>query len=374
MDLAHKYLEAALPTVSPSDAGALAQARDEPSGWFDMGAMAIRLSAHTNGVSQRHSSIVSRDWGHLIGGDALGVTNGTHSGTWVGWSMGRLFRRALGEDWERNTTDARRWAAIHDVADEEIWSAHITQKRLMLRVIRNQLRDQFARHGRSPDELRAVDQLLPENRLTIAFARRFATYKRANLLFSDPGRLQALLTDPARPVQVLFAGKAHPADREGQELIRWVVEMSMSPELAGHVFFVENYDVRLGAALVQGADVWLNNPRPPKEASGTSGMKSAANGGLNLSILDGWWLEGFDGTNGWGFGDETTSDVEDATTLYELLENEVVPRFYDRDEHDVPHNWVTMMKNSIASVVPAFSAQRMVKDYAERAYLPLARS
>ncbi len=214
---------------------------------------------------------------------------------------------------------------------------------------------------------------MPANRLTIAFARRFATYKRANLLFSDPGRLHAILTNPARPVQIVFAGKAHPADREGQELIRRVVEMSKSQELAGHVFFIENYDVALGAALVQGADVWLNNPRPPKEASGTSGMKAAANGALNLSVLDGWWVEGYNGSNGWGFGEHTTSDFEDAGTLYHLLEDEVVPRFYERDDAGVPQRWAETMKEAIASVVPAFSAQRMVTEYAERVYLPLAR-
>ena len=372
IDLATKYLGEAIPTLPTEEAGALAQARDEPSGWFDLGAMAIRLSAYTNGVSKRHASVVTSDWGHLIGGDALGITNGVHPQTWVGGSMARIFRGLFGEDWQRTTTDAEAWAAVRDVPSEKLWKAHVTQKKLMLRVLRNRLREQHARHGHGPDQLRAVEDLLPENRLTIAFARRFATYKRANLLFTDPGRLQAILTNPARPVQIVFAGKAHPADREGQELIRWVVEMSKSPELAGHVFFIENYDVALGAALVQGADVWLNNPRPPKEASGTSGMKAAANGALNLSVLDGWWVEGHNGSNGWGFGEHTTSDFEDAGTLYHLLESEVIPRFYERDESGVPQHWATMMKDAIASVVPAFSAQRMVKEYAERVYLPLA--
>ena len=373
-DMVSRYLSEAVPTVAASEAVSLGQPRGGPAGWFDMGAMGIRLSALTNGVSQRHATIVNHDWGHLIGGDALGITNGVHPQTWVGASVGRIFGRILGENWERTTTDAARWAAIRNIDPAELWHAHVTQKRLMLRLIRTRLRDQYARHGHSPDELRAVDELLPEHRLTIGFARRFATYKRANLLFSDPGRLHAIVTDSDRPVQILFAGKAHPADREGQDLIKWVVEMSQSPELAGHVFFVENYDVGLGAALVQGCDVWLNNPRPPKEASGTSGMKAAANGGLNVSVLDGWWVEGFNGANGWSFSQHTSSDIEDAATLYELLETEVVPRFYERDDSGVPTEWVTMMSEAIASVVPAFSAQRMVKEYAERAYLPLGRA
>jgi starch phosphorylase len=215
---------------------------------------------------------------------------------------------------------------------------------------------------------------LPSDRLTIVFARRFATYKRAALIFSDPARIAAILHDPAQPVQIVFAGKAHPADREGQGLVRWVVEMSHSPGLEGHVFFVEDYDMRLAATLVTGADVWLNNPRPPKEASGTSGMKAAANGGLNLSVLDGWWLEGFDGSNGWGFGADPTSDVEDAGMLYHLLETEVVPRFYGRDADGVPRDWVGMMKRSMTTVLSRFTARRMVADYTDRLYLPGRRS
>jgi starch phosphorylase len=373
VDLAARYLKDALPALAPPEATALAQARDEPSGWFDLGAMAIRLSALTNGVSQRHATVVSRDWDHLLEGEALGITNGVHPQTWVGGGVAAIFRRLFGENWERAVTSPEAWEVVHELADEDLWSAHVNQKRLMLRVLRNRIRDQYARHGLGPDQLRAVDTLLPDNRLTMAFARRFATYKRANLLFSDPVRLHALLTDPARPVQIVFAGKAHPADREGQGLIRWVVEMSKSADLTGHIFFIENYDLGLAASLVQGADVWLNNPRPPKEASGTSGMKAAANGVLNLSVLDGWWIEGYNGANGWGFGEHSTSDFEDAGTLYQLLENEVVPTFYGRDDDGIPREWVRMMKAAIASVLPAFSAQRMVTEYAERAYLPLGR-
>ncbi len=371
VDLVRRYLETAVPQLQVDDVADLARARPDTAGSFDMGALGIRLAARVNGVSQRHATVVNNDWGHLIGGDALAITNGVHPQTWVGSSVARIYRRLFGDDWQRHAGTPGEWDAVRDIPDADLWNAHLAQKRRMLRIVRSRLRDQYSRHGRGPDELRAVDEQLPEDRLTIAFARRFATYKRANLLFSDPARLRRLLTDSERPVQVLFAGKAHPADREGQALIRWVVEMSRSPELAGHIFFVENYDVALAAALVQGADVWLNNPRPPKEASGTSGMKAAGNGGLNLSVLDGWWVEGFTGKNGWGFAESSTSDAEDAATLHHLLESEVIPLFYDRNDAGIPVPWVATMKEAIASILPRFSAQRMVREYTERAYLPL---
>ncbi len=371
LDMVGHYLKAALPSIPFERAAALAAANDGSNGRFDLGALAVRMTAKTNGVSRRHTEVVNQDWGHVIGGDATGVTNGVHPQTWVGGALVRIFREMFGDEWERRVADPEAWVAIHDVPDARLWQAHHAQKRSMLRVVRTRIRDQYARHGMSPDDLRAVDDLLPDHRLTIVFARRFATYKRSNLLFTDQRRLRALLTDPDREVQVIFAGKAHPADREGQSLIRRVVEMSHSPGLESHVFFLENYDLTLGAALVQGADIWLNNPRPPKEASGTSGMKAASNGGVNVSVLDGWWLEGYNGKNGWGFGEHSTSDVDDAATLYGVLENEAVPMFYDRAEDGMPHQWIGMMKESISSVLPNFSAQRMVREYTERAYLPL---
>ena len=371
-DVVRRTLDEALPGIATDRMLELGRSRNGGSD-FDLGAMAIRLAATTNGVSQRHASVVNNDWGDLIGGGAVGVTNGVHPQSWIGGAVARILRRVLGPDWPARTISGGGWEALFDVPDEDLWKAHLAQKQHMLRDLRSRLRDQYARHGMSPDGLRRVKDYLPDDRLTIVFARRFATYKRANLLFSDPGRLRRLLTDAERPVQIVFAGKAHPADREGQALIRWVVEMSRTPDLAGHIFFVENYDLGLGASLVQGADVWLNHPRPPREASGTSGMKAAGNGGLNLSVLDGWWLEGFNGKNGWGFGEHETSDAEDAATLYHLLESEVVPLFHDR-EAGVPRAWVRMMKEAMASVIPQFSSHRMVVEYTERFYLPLGRS
>jgi starch phosphorylase len=290
----------------------------------------------------------------------------------VGPNVARLYHKSVGELWDRQIIDHGAWEGVRDLPPAAIWNAHQTQKQIMLRFLRSRLREQAGRHGRSPERLRWIDDQLPLDRLTLVFARRFATYKRAGLLFTDPARMRALLTDPDRPVQIIFAGKAHPADRDGQALIRWVTEMSHAPDLEGHIFFIENYDIELGQALVAGADVWLNTPRPPNEASGTSGMKAAANGGINLSVLDGWWVEGFHETNGWGFSEQSNSDAEDAGILYHLLESQVVPAYYDRDESGLPQQWIEMMKESIVGAIPHFSTQRMLVEYADLAYLPLA--
>ncbi len=371
LDLALSALTGTLPGIDDDTLGELSRAHTDHE--FDMGALAIRLSSITNGVSRRHSEVVSAEWGQLIGGPAKGITNGIHPQTWVGRGMSRLYAQTVGSLWDQQVINGDAWEAVREIPAEDIWQAHHRQKTLMLRRLRARLREQFARHGQSPARLRWLDEQLHPDVLTIVFARRFATYKRAGLLFSDPHRVRAILTNPERPVQVIFAGKAHPADREGQGLVKWVFDMSQSQGLEGHVFFAENYDMDLGGTLVRGADVWLNTPVPPKEASGTSGMKAAANGALNLSVLDGWWAEGYNGKNGWGFSRESHSDAEDAGILYHLLESEVVPIFYDRDEDGIPQNWVEMMKESIVSVIPAFTTQRMLVDYAEEAYLPLGR-
>lgn len=341
---------------------------------FDMGALAIRLSDRTNGVSARHADIVTRDWGALIGGPAFAVTNGVHPSTWLGRPMCRLLETAIGRDWANLVQQPENWGAIRDIDDDQIWRAHESQRELMTRRLRTRLREEYARHGVGSRRLRWLDDQLPANRLTIGFARRFATYKRAGMLFTDPDRLEAILKNDDHPVQLVFAGKAHPADRDGQALIKRVFEMSRDPRYEGHLFFIEDYDLRLARTLVTGSDVWLNMPVPPREASGTSGMKSAANGGLNLSVLDGWWAEGFDGTNGWGFGEHFSSDEADADTLYRLLESEVVPMFYDRDDAGLPRAWIAMMKSAMITGLSEFSTHRMLKDYTEKAYLPLGRS
>jgi starch phosphorylase len=254
------------------------------------------------------------------------------------------------------------------------------RKEILARFARGRLRRQLARLGASPDELRAVDRLLPTDRLTIGFARRFATYKRATLMFSDRERLRSILTDPDRPVQIVFAGKAHPADQHGQEFIRHIVELSRSDQFGGHVYLLEDYDARLARFLVQGVDVWVNNPRPPMEASGTSGMKAAINGILNLSVLDGWWLEGFNGKNGWAFGsphangDWGAADHSDAASFYGILAGEVVPLYYERDAAGVPTGWTERMRESIVSTLARFSTHRMVAEYCDLAYFPLSEA
>ena len=372
LGLAHSALSGMLPGIDDSLLTELSSSGN--GGEFDMGALAIRLSSTTNGVSQRHGQVVSEEWGSLIGGPAKAITNGIHPQTWVGRSVSRLYARTVGDVWDQQVIDHDSWEKVRNIPNDELWKAHQAQKTAMLRRLRARLREQLARHGHSPERLRWLDEQLDPGRLTIVFARRFATYKRAGLLFSDPHRVRSILTDPDRPVQVVFAGKAHPADREGQGLVKWVFDMSNSPDLQGHVWFIENYDMGLGADLVRGADVWLNTPVPPKEASGTSGMKAAANGGINLSVLDGWWAEGYNGKNGWGFSESSHSDAEDAGILYHLLESEVVPLFYDRDEDGIPQGWVDKMKESIVSAIPHFSTQRMLVDYSEQAYLPLGRT
>lgn len=371
VEVADRYLEGSLPGLELADLTTLADSGDDHR--FDLGALAIRLSAKTNGVSRRHAEVVTADWRDLIGGEALAITNGIHPQTWLGRNVERQFRKAIGDDWIDRLPHTEEWKALHDLDDEDLWRAHESQKELMLRRLRGRLREELARHGHSPDRLRWIDDQLPSSRLTVVFARRFATYKRAGLIFTDPQRITSILTDPDRPVQLIFSGKAHPADREGQALVRWVVEMSQRPELEGYVYFIEDYDMQLGRTLVSGADVWLNNPRPPKEASGTSGMKAAANGALNLSILDGWWAEGYNGRNGWGWGEHHESDDADAIRLYELLETEVVPRYYERDERGIPTGWVTMMKESMVTAMTGFTSHRQLIDYVEKAYVPLAR-
>jgi len=281
--------------------------------------------------------------------------------------------------WEQKLLEPAAWETIREAPDAALWQAHRAQKERLIRFVRERVRVQSARHGLAPDELRQVEALLDPHALTIGFARRFATYKRAFLIMSDLDRLRAIVSDPSRPVQILFAGKAHPADREGQEVVRRLFALTHG-EFRGKLVFLEDYDIEVARALVQGCDVWLNTPRRPQEASGTSGEKVPVNGGVNLSILDGWWAEGYRGDNGWAIGearidpDTAAQDRADAESLYHVLANEVVPRFFTRDESGLPREWIRTMKASIESVVAPFSAHRMVSDYVRSAYIPAAEA
>ena len=377
-NLVKKYLEPWVRDVGCEPEDALALGAD--NGNFNLTVLAIHLSSSVNAVSRLHGEVASNMWRHLFP-DAAGnpvsyVTNGVHTETWVGTEMRSLYQSHFGGSFQDHLLEPAFWAKIHEVPDSELWSAHRSQKERLIRYVRERVRLQTARHGASPDELRTVEGLLDPHALTIGFARRFATYKRAVLVVSDLDRFRALLTNPERPVQVIFAGKAHPADRAGQDFIRRLFLMTQG-EFRGKIVFLEDYDIEMGRMLVQGCDVWLNTPRRPQEASGTSGQKSPINGGINVSILDGWWAEGFRGDNGWAFGAEgestESSDAEDARALYRILEEEVIPLFFDRDEAGLPRNWISRMKASIESVVPHFAAHRMVRDYVEKVYLPAAK-
>ena len=354
---------------------------DGDRGQFDMTAFSLRLTNDANAVSKLHAVTANGTWQGIAPKGIQALTNGVHPPTWVGGPTRELFERYLDADLDDldGATDATRWwERIERIPAQELWNAHVHQKREFAVFARGRLRTQFARHGEAPRALQELADALDPKVLTIGFARRFATYKRAGMIFTDTARLARLLHNPDRPVQLVFAGKAHPADRPGQAVIQEIFGRTRAPEFRGRVFIIEDYDMRIGRFLVQGVDVWLNNPRRPLEASGTSGMKAAMNGVVNLSVLDGWWDEGWDEANGWAIGgreslgDEPAQDWADAMDLYRLLENEVVPEYYDRDGKGLPARWLARMRRSIVSTMWQFSTTRMLHEYAERLYLPAA--
>ncbi len=282
------------------------------------------------------------------------------------------------DDLDESTEGGRFWERMERIPGRDLWDAHLRQKRELAHFARGRLRSQFARHGESPSVLAELETALDPDVLTVGFARRFATYKRAGLLFSDIDRLARMLFDETRPIQIVFAGKAHPADRPGQRVIQEIFQRSRSPQLRGRVYILENYDMRVARFLVQGVDVWLNNPRRPLEASGTSGMKAAQNGVPNVSVLDGWWDEGYEGDNGWAIGDremdpdEAAQDWRDSQDLYRLLEEQIVPAYYDRDAAGLPTRWLTVTRRAMATALWRFSTTRMLREYTESLYLPAA--
>jgi starch phosphorylase len=347
---------------------------------FDMTAFALRNTIRANGVSQLHGRVADETWSPILDHPIIGITNGVHAPTWVGRPM-RSVLRELGGDLdhqENEREDDRFWERMNLVRDQALWKAHLQQKQALQEYARIRLRRQFARHGESPEALAELGDILDPQTLTIGFARRMATYKRAALMFTDIERITRLITDVDRPVQFIFAGKAHPADRPGQGVIQTIFEHSRSEALRGRIFILEDYDMRVGRHLVQGVDVWLNNPRRPLEASGTSGQKAAMNGVINVSILDGWWDEGFKGDNGWAIGgrdpnpDEGAQDWADAQDLYRLLEEEIVPLWYDRDAEGMPQGWLDRMRRAQGTSLWDFSTTRMLAEYVEQMYLPTA--
>jgi len=355
---------------------------EAPAAGFNMTAFALRMSAHCNAVSQRHGEVARQMWRGLWSGLPQGkaaidhVTNGVHLPTWLEPKMVLLLNKYLGDGWLDNHDDPSVWRFVDDIPDEELWQAQYWSKVKLINFIRECARRGWAGEGLGPSIVLAQGVMLDPSVLTIGFARRFATYKRANLIFRDPERLKRIVNNRWRPVQIIFAGKAHPADLPGKKVLQDVFRAAQDPQFGGRVAFVEDYGERLAQYLVHGVDVWLNTPQPPLEASGTSGMKAALNGVPQLSIPDGWWLEGFNGRNGWTAGRDAGGgdrDAADAEAVYRLLEEEIVPLYYKTADDDVPHDWVRVMKEAIKSVAPGFSARRMVKEYALKFYAPALR-
>jgi glycogen phosphorylase len=361
--------------------------REHPTDYgeqFCMTVLGLKLARRVNAVSSLHGEVSRAMWKGLYPGrpeDAVPighVTNGVHVPSWLAPQMARLYDRHLGVGWHRQSGADQTWAAIETVDDGELWETHLSLKAQLLNFVRRRAREQAERRQESPEILRRLDKVLSPDALTIGFARRFATYKRANLLLKDMERLAAMVNDAKRPVQFLFAGKAHPHDEPGKRVLQQIEQMMRNREFADKFVFVEDYDINVGRHLVQGVDVWLNNPRRPLEASGTSGQKVVLNGGLNLSILDGWWAEAYDGLNGFAIGRGRTHsnmdvhDSRDGDDLYRVLLDEVIPLYYNRDRDGLPRGWISRMKRTIRTLGWRFNADRMVMDYTMKCYVPAA--
>ncbi len=347
---------------------------------FGLTPLALRMSRSTNGVSRKHGEVSRELWQQMWPARKLAevpitsVTNGVHPSTWIAPLLRRLYEQSVGEDWIERARDAGVWAyGVEAIVDEELWQAHLLLKQRMVAYVRDHSFDARLARGESEDYIEAARTMFDPQILTIGFARRVAGYKRWDLLLSDPEGLTRLINDAERPIQFVFAGKAHPQDQEAKRILQKLIEWQRHTSLRDRVAFIEDYDQETARQLVQSVDVWMNVPRRPMEASGTSGQKVAINGGLNFSVLDGWWLEGYDGDNGFAIGDlsELTpqeADRREAESMYRMLVEEVVPRYYERDDQGIPRRWVAMMKRSMQTLVPLFSSDRMVAEYVERIY------
>jgi starch phosphorylase len=357
---------------------------DDHSETFCMTVLALKLSRRANAVSQLHGHISRRMWQPLwpdrteeeipIGH----ITNGVHIQSWLAWQMQQLYDRHFPAGWQSRMGEPEVWQYINQVDPGELWETHNALKNLLISFVRRRVSRQSRRRGEADDIIEAARNLLDPNVLTIGFGRRFATYKRANLLVNQVDRIADLLSSSSRPIQIVYAGKAHPKDEPGKRFIQEIANLRHDPVFKGKIAFIEDYDINVCRHLIQGVDVWLNNPRRPLEASGTSGQKVVLNGGLNCSILDGWWAEAYNGRNGFAIGkgyshsNDAITDKRDAEYLYHVIENEVIPTFYDRDRDGLPRKWIKMMMNSISTLAWRFSAHRMVMDYTRHAYVPAA--
>lgn len=349
---------------------------------FNMTVLAMSISGWRNGVSELHGAVTRNIFGNLWSGipedevPITHITNGIHTLTWLSPNFKYLYDKYFEKDWQKRLYEKSVWENIDNVPDEELWKIHYALKIKMISFIREKLKEQRTQNGESIESIKQADFLLDPDALTIGFARRFATYKRANLIFRNIERIKRILNKPEMPVQIIFAGKAHPADRPAHEVIKSINDIARQEGFKGKVILVENYNMTLARNLVQGVDVWLNNPRRPLEASGTSGQKVCINGIINFSILDGWWCEGYNGRNGWAIGDETFYDNEysqdnaDSESIYDILEKQIIPLYYDKNVNGIPARWVKVMKESIKSVAPQFSTHRMVQEYTRNMYIP----
>jgi starch phosphorylase len=351
---------------------------------FCMTVLAIRIANKSNGVSKLHGSVSRKMW-RAIWPDLpeaeipiTSITNGIHTRSWLAPEMAQLYDRYLGIQWEKRPTDHSIWKRVEQIPNAELWRTHERRRERLVAFARARLKAQLTRRGAPPSEIARAEEVLDPEALTIGFARRFATYKRGNLIFRNLDRLTAIVNNKDAPVQIIFAGKAHPRDHGGKELIAEILHIARRPELRRRVVFLEDYDINVARYMDMGVDVWLNNPRRPLEASGTSGMKVCGNGGINLSVLDGWWVEAYAGDNGWAIGageeytDLTYQDDIESRAIYDLLEQEIVPLFYNRSSDGLPRGWLKLMKRSMSTVCPVFNTNRMVQEYVEKSYWPSA--
>jgi starch phosphorylase len=348
---------------------------------FSMGILALRNSDGRNAVSELHGEVARKMWNFLWADKAekdvpiTYVTNGVHTANWMARRLTNLFSKHLGSDWYDHLDKSEFWSKVDEIPDNELWAVRLHLKRKLSFYLRERVRDRWTHGGFHPVQVVSSGVLINPYALTIGFARRFATYKRASLVMRDVERLLNIVNRPNMPVQILFAGKAHPADEGGKQLIQQVYQTVKKAETGGRIVFIEDYDMNLARYLVQGVDVWMNTPRRPFEASGTSGMKAALNGALNFSVLDGWWREAYNGKNGWAIGrdeqidNSDQQDAEDAESLYSTLENEIIPLYYDRDPKEISHEWIARVKDNLKTNIPKFSTRRMVKEYVENLYV-----
>jgi len=385
-DLVEEHLGPLREAIGISKEQFMGLGRENPSSNepFCMTVLGLRLSRRANAVSSLHGEVSRAMWTGLTPGkpeDAVPIghiTNGVHVPTWLAPQMFRLYDRHLGTNWHLHSSESKIWDGIENVDDGELWETHLNLKSRMIDFVRRRAVAQAERREEPQEELQRLKQVLSPDALTIGFARRFATYKRANLILSDIERLVTMVNDPNRPVQFVFAGKAHPMDEPGKRVLQQVARLMRDRQFADKLVFVEDYDINVGRHFVQGVDVWLNNPRRPQEASGTSGQKVVLNGGLNLSVLDGWWAEAYDGLNGFAIGggqthsDTDVQDARDAEDLLRVLRDEVIPLYYQRDRDGLPRGWIKRMKRTIRTLGWRFNADRMVMDYTLNCYVPAA--